>query len=318
MEEYKPSILFKNKHINTIFPTYFRKIELNYERQRLYIENNDFLDFDWIKNNNSKLLILCHGLEGSSNSHYIKAFSKYFSERSWDTLALNYRACSGEINSSPFFYVSGRGDEIKIALEISKNYSDIILAGFSLGANKVLDYMAKEIYKPENLKGAFVVSPPCDLYGSSIMMKRGINKIYSNFFLKQLKNKVTKKLEKYPNIFDDFNISIEKVLKTKNLMDFDNEFTAKINNCQDAMEYYIKNSSLYSLDKIDKTCHILTALDDPMMSKTCYPIEAVKKNKNLSLTMPKFGGHVSYASFNKEYWLEQYAYNYINTSILKK
>lgn len=318
MKEYKPSILFKNGHINTIFPTYFRKVEVNYERERINLENKDFLDFDWIKNNNNKLLILCHGLEGSSKSHYIKAFARYFSERNWDILALNYRSCSGEINTSPSYYVSGKGDEIDIALSLSTKYKKIVLTGFSLGANKVLHYMGNTENKTENLKGAFVVSPPCDLYGSSIMMNRGLNKIYANFFLKQLKEKVIKKQEKYPEIFKNTNISMDKVLGAKTLIEFDDEFTAKINGCKDAFEYYTKNSSIYSLDKIDRPCHILTALDDPMMSETCYPVEAVKKNKNLSLEMPKFGGHISYASLSKEYWLEKYAYEYIETKILNK
>lgn len=318
MKEYRPSILFKNRHINTIFPTYFRKVNVKYERERINLKNKDFLDFDWIKNNNTKLIILCHGLEGSSESHYIKAFSKYFSERNWDILALNYRSCSGEVNKSPNYYVSGKGDEIDIALDYSKKYENIILAGFSLGANKVLHYMGNTENKLESIKGAFVVSPPCDLYGSSIMMNKGINKIYANFFLKQLKEKVFQKIKKYPDIFFNSNISIEKALKAKTLIEFDDEFTAKVNGYKDAFEYYTKNSSIYSLCKIDRPCHIVMALDDPMMSKTCYPTDAVKKNKNLSLNTPKFGGHVSYASISEEYWLEKYAYEYIETKILKK
>lgn len=318
MKEYKPSILFRNGHINTIFPTYFRKVTVEYERERINLEDKDFLDFDWIKKNNKKLLILCHGLEGSSNSHYIKAFAKYFSEMAWDILALNYRFCSGEINRDAKYYVSGKGDEIDIALSLAKEYEEIVFAGFSLGANKILHYMGSTENKIDKIKGAFVVSPPCDLYGSSIMMNNGINKIYANFFLKQLKEKIVIKQKKYPNIFKDKNISIEQALKAKTLIDFDNEFTAKINGCRDAFEYYSKNSSLYCLNKIDRPCHIVTALDDPMMSKTCYPIDAVKKNKNLTLNTPKFGGHVSYASVSKEYWLEKYAYEYIETKILKK
>ncbi|MBQ3438272.1 MAG: alpha/beta fold hydrolase [Fusobacterium sp.] len=316
MDEYKASIIFKNSHINTVFPTLFRKVKVEYEREKIFIEN-DFLNFDWIKRGNSKIIILCHGLEGSSRSHYMKSFARYFSNKNWDILALNYRGCNREINSSPFYYVSGMGDEIEIALKHTNNYKEIILVGFSLGANKILHYLGNEKNIPENLKGAFVVSPPCDLYGSSIVMAKKRNKIYSNFFLKRLKKKVMLKDEKYPNIFEKFGISLEKVLKTKNLIDFDNEFTSKLNGFKDAAEYYIKNSSLYGLDKINKPTLILTALDDPMMSPTCYPRAAVKTNKFLELKTPKYGGHVSYASFQKEYWLEKYAYEYIENYILK-
>lgn len=318
MKEYKPLWIFKNSHINTIFPTFFRNIEIKYERQRVFFEDRDFLDFDWIKNKNSKLIILCHGLEGSSNSHYIKAFAKYFSSRQWDVLALNYRSCNGEINPSPFYYVSGKGDEIEKALEYTADYSEIILIGFSLGANKILHYLGNEENLNKKIKGAFVVSPPCDLEGSSQMMIKKSNQLYTNFFLKQLKNKVLEKQKKYPNIFKAFDISFEDVLNTKNLIAFDNEFTAKLNGYRNAKEYYINNSSLYTLNNINIPTIILTALDDPMMSLTCYPKDIVKNNPFLELKTPKYGGHVSYASFGKEYWLEKYAYEYIERKILKK
>ncbi|WP_022819196.1 YheT family hydrolase [Fusobacterium russii] len=318
MKEYKPSLLFKNAHINTIFPTFFRKIEVKYQREKIFLNNFDFLNFDWIKNGNKRIIILCHGLEGSSNSHYIKAFAKYFSERNWDVLALNYRSCDGEISASPFYYVSGKGDEIEIALKYTAAYDEIVLIGFSLGANKILHYLGNEDIQNKKIKGAFVVSPPCDLHGSSLMMIKKSNKFYSDFFLKQLKNKVLKKEEKYPKIFNSFGISLEKVLNTKNLIDFDNEFTAKLNGFKNADEYYIKNSSLYTLNKIKINTLILTAMDDPMMSESCYPREKVKLNPFLNLQTPKYGGHVSYASFTKEYWLENYAYDYIENNIIKK
>lgn len=318
MKEYKPSLLFRNSYINTIFPTFFRKIDVNYKRERIFLKDGDFLDLDCIKNGNSKAIILCHGLEGSSNSHYIKAFAKYFSERAWDIFALNYRSCNGEINPSPFYYVSGKGDEIEIALKQASSYDEVILAGFSLGANKVLHYLGNERNISENVKGAFVVSPPCDLCGSSIVMTKKSNKIYANFFLEQLKKKITLKQERYPNIFKKFGISLDKVLNSKNLIEFDDEFTAKLNGYKDATDYYIKNSSLYTLNNIDRPSLILTALDDPMMSISCYPKEAIKTNSFLKLETPKYGGHVSYASFGSEYWLEKYAFEYIENKILKK
>lgn len=318
MKEYKPSLLFKNAHINTIFPTFFRKINVNYVREKIFLKDSDFLNFDWIKNGNKKLIILCHGLEGSSDSHYIKAFAKYFSEKNWDILALNYRSCDGEISPSPFYYVSGKGDEIEAALKHSTSYDEIVLIGFSLGANKVLHYLGNENIENSRIKGAFIVSPPCDLHGSSLMMIKKSNKIYSDFFLKQLKNKVLKKEEKYPKIFNAFGINLEKVLNTKNLIEFDDEFTAKLNGFENADEYYTKNSSLYTLDKINIRTLILTAMDDPMMSESCYPREISKLNPLIELQTPKYGGHVSYASFEKEYWLEKYAYEYIENKIIKK
>ena len=93
--EYKPSLIFKNAHINTCFPTLFRKINVSYTRERISTPDEDFLDIDWMKNGNTKVIVLCHGLEGSSRSKYIQGTARYFSERGWDILAMNYRGCSG-------------------------------------------------------------------------------------------------------------------------------------------------------------------------------------------------------------------------------
>lgn len=316
MKEYKPTWLFQNKHINTCYPTFFRKIDLAFDRQRIYLEDGDFLDFDWWKKGSHKLLVLCHGLEGSAQSHYIKAFAKYFGEKGWDSLALNYRSCSGEPNASPCFYIAGKGDEIDFALQEAKNYQEIVLVGFSLGANKVLDYLGKTEKIPPNVKGGFVVSPPCDLQESSFLFSKGWNKIYEKHFLRALTRKIEEKVKKYPHIFEGSKVELEDLKRLKTLVDFDNAFTSKLAGFQDAFDYYKKNSSKYVLKNIRCKTLILTALDDPMMSPRCYPREEVEKNPYLELITPQYGGHISYASFSKRYWLECFAYEYIEKKIL--
>lgn len=318
MKEYSPFLFFRNPHINTCFPTFFRKVEVEYNRERISIGKDDFLDFDWIKKGNSKMILLCHGLEGSSESHYMKAFARYFSERSWDVLALNYRSCSKEPNPSPFFYVAGKGDEISIALELSKEYQEVVLIGFSLGANKVLDYLGEEKNIPKNVKMGVAVSPPCDLKESSLLFSKAWNRIYEWYFLRQLKRKVREKEKKYPNILKERGISIEKVQKSKTLVEFDHYLTSQLAGCLDAYDYYQKNSSLFHLKKIHHPTLILTALDDPMMSEHCYPREEVKNNPWISLETPKYGGHISYASFQKEYWLEKFVFEKIKLYRIKE
>lgn len=318
MKEYKPSLLFRNNHFNTCYPTFFRRIPLTYERERIYTENGDFLDFDFFRKGNKKLLILCHGLEGSARSHYIKAFVRYFGERSWDSLALNYRSCSGETNASSFFYVAGKGDEITLALERAKEYEEVVLVGFSLGGNKVLHYLGKTEEIPLNVKGGVAISPPCDLKESSFLFSKGINKMYEQFFLGRMKKKLKEKRKKYPALFEGMDIPFEKLDKVKNLIAFDNDFTSKLTGFRDAFDYYEKNSSLYVLKNIRHRTLILTAFDDPMMGPNCYPWEEVEKNSYLELKVPQHGGHISYASFSKTYWLEEFVYQYVTERILKK
>ena len=143
MIEYKPCFLFRNKHINTCFPTLFRRINIEYERERIDTPDGDFLDLDWIKNGNDKIIVLCHGLEGSSRSKYIQGTARYFSERGWDVLAINYRGCSGEMNRKLTFYHMGYTEDLETALKKTSQYKKVVLAGFSLGANVVLKYLGE-------------------------------------------------------------------------------------------------------------------------------------------------------------------------------
>ncbi len=80
-----PPWYFINGHFETIVPSLFYEVEgVNYERERLELMDGDFLDLDWLKRGNRRLMVLSHGLEGSSDRHYIKRPAKYFSEKGWD------------------------------------------------------------------------------------------------------------------------------------------------------------------------------------------------------------------------------------------
>ena len=118
----------KNKHLETIIPALFRKIDIAYERVRVELPDGDFMDLDYVMNNSKNLLILFHGLEGSSNSQYIKGFSKYFSNQIFDICAVNFRSCSGENNRLLTSYHSGKSDDVEYIINhiiTNKNYLTI-------------------------------------------------------------------------------------------------------------------------------------------------------------------------------------------------
>ena len=105
--DYNPKRIFRNGHLNTMYPYLFRKkISPNYQRERFLTSDDDFVDLDFLKTSSDKLVILCHGLEGSSNSQYIQYISTYLSNHNWDVMAMNYRSCGGEINNQIPMYHS--------------------------------------------------------------------------------------------------------------------------------------------------------------------------------------------------------------------
>ena len=111
--DYKPPLLFKNRHINTIYSSLFRKTKpLSFKRKRIETLDEDFLDIDLIENGSKKIVILCHGLEGSSDSKYIQATAKLLSLNGYSVAAMNYRFCSGEINRQLVTYHSGKTDDL--------------------------------------------------------------------------------------------------------------------------------------------------------------------------------------------------------------
>ena len=190
---YKPKTLLKNGHINTIYASLFRKVNLNnsFTRKRIETEDDDFLDIDFLKNENNKIAILCHGLEGSSSSKYIKGTSNLLSSNGYDIAAMNYRSCSGEINKQLKTYHSGQTDDLNSVINlVLPNYDEIYLIGFSLGGNIILKYIGDGIHKIHpKIKATVGISVPVDLHGSSLELSKFKNSIYNKRFLKTLTKK---------------------------------------------------------------------------------------------------------------------------------
>lgn len=312
--DYKPSFLFKNGHINTCFPTLFRRVEVEYRRERINTPDVDFIDIDWIKNGNDKVILLCHGLEGSSKSKYIQGVAKYFSTRGWDILAMNYRGCSGEINKKIKFYNMGQIEDLAEVIKKTEDYKKVVLAGFSLGAGLIINYLGKTKIYPKNLYCAIVVSPPCDALGSARTFVKKSNFIYKKHFMDRLKKKIKEKSIVHPD-----KINLDRVLACDSIEEFDDVFTAPQYGYKDALDYYDKVSPRKSIPFIKIPTLILMAEDDPIMSESCYPVKESSKNKYITLQITKYGGHVGYARFFGEvYWLEERIFDYINNIMRKK
>ena len=134
----------KNKHLETMLPALFRKVSVKYNRERVELADGDFIDLDWVCRGNKSLLILFHGLEGSSQSQYIKGFANYFSNLHFDVCAMNFRSCSGENNRLLVSYHMGKSDDVSLIIDHilkQNNYNHLVLGGFSLGGNVLLKYL---------------------------------------------------------------------------------------------------------------------------------------------------------------------------------
>lgn len=302
---YKPPLIFRNGFVSTVYSGLFRRaINIDQKRERINLPDGDFLDLDWSfsKEKTSKLIILLHGLGGNAQRHYMTGTAKLFNQNNIDAVCVNFRGCSGEENLKYRTYHSGDTEDLNAVIEhiiSKKNYLNIFIKGFSLGANVTLKYIGERDIIPNQIKAAIAVSAPCDLNGSSLELHKFKNLPYHEMFRIQLKVKLKQKQKRFPN-----RISNSDIKKIKTLKDFDDIYTSKAHGFKDAEDYYEKSSSLQFLYNLKIPTLILNAKNDSFLSPECYPIKEANKNPNLYLEMPEYGGHVGFYSNDNIFYNE--------------
>ena len=290
---YKPSLLFKNNHFNTIYKTLFYNKTLHYSRERIETPDNDFIDLDFSIVNSTTLVIALHGLEGSSKSKYILSVINHLNSQNIDAVAVNFRGCSGEDNNHLHSYNSGKTDDVSLIINhiLTKySYKKIVLLGYSMGGNITLKYLGETNQIPHEVKVAIAISVPCDLEGSSNSLSNWNNAIYMNRFLKTLKDKSLTKIAKFP----ESNLDKSAILNAKNFEDFDNAVTAPLFGFKNAKDYWAQCSSKQFIPSIKTPTLVINAKDDSFLSKSCFPILEAENHKQLYLETPKYGGHVGF------------------------
>lgn len=316
--DYKPPLRYRNANIQTVLPSLLRKIKsVQYQRQRIQTTDGDFIDLDWscVATNNSNiarapqtntsLAVLCHGLEGSSDRAYMMGMVKAFNQSGIDTVAYNYRGCSGEVNLQKKFYTAGATDDLQDVLDAIKKqgqYQSIYLVGFSLGGNLVLKYGGENGKNIDPvIKGIVGISAPCDLRSSSLEMHKSKNYLFSLRFLKMLFAKIKEKSKQYPEL-NDINLKSIRTLK-----EFDDHFTAPLAGYKDAEDYWENASAIRVLSQIAIPTLILNAADDPILGTECYPYQEAQSNDCVFLEIPHWGGHVGFMHQPNlaEYWHER-------------
>jgi len=293
---YKPPLFFRNAHVSTIYTALFRQnARVKFTRERLETPDNDFLDLDWIKRDSSRLAILCHGLEGSSDNAYISNTAKTLSE--YDICALNYRGCGGEPNRFIKSYHSGKTEDLAAVIDSAlDDYEEIYLVGFSVGGNLCLKYLGERAASVDpKIKAAVAFSVPVSLESCAIELAKPENFVYMKKFLVRLEEKIKIKEELFPG-----ELSSENFHRIKNFLDYDEKFTAPLNGFKDAKDYWTQSSCARVLDGITVPSLLVSAQDDPFLGEACYPVEAAKQNPNFFLEIPEYGGHVGFGTWQEK------------------
>ncbi len=271
-----------------------------YVRHRWTTPDADFIDVDWLAPGRDEhtadtpLLVLFHGLEGSSASHYARAYAQVARQLGWRFAVPHFRGCSGEPNLAARAYHSGDFEEVGWILDRFRRLhpGPRVAVGISLGGNALLRWAEEAGETASNSVGAVAaVSSPIDLAAGGHAIGLGFNRhTYTRMFLRSLRPKALRKLAWHPGLFNR-----EKMLSARDLYDFDNLYTAPVHGFRNTDDYWHRGSAKPHLARIRIPALVLNALNDPFVPARSLP-NAHEVGRHVTLWQPLHGGHAGFAS----------------------
>jgi predicted alpha/beta-fold hydrolase len=248
-------------------------------------------------------VILVHGLEGSSDAGYARSFAHAALQAGYAAHRFNMRSCAGtEHLSGKALYHSGQTSDLLAVVRAIKAQAPIFLAGFSLGGNVVLKLAGELGESAKDLfAGVMAVSTPIDLAACARRLQAAENFIYSNRFLRRLKQRIRLKERLTPGLF-----RLDALDRVKSVYEFDDQFTAPAFGFGTADNYYATQSSQQFLDRIRVPALLVQAKDDPLIPFEVYNHPAFSRNPSLRLLAVDQGGHIGFISRTKpRFWLDE-------------
>jgi predicted alpha/beta-fold hydrolase len=300
MTDYRAPWWLPGGNLQTIWPALFaRRTDGDpprYRRERWDTPDGDFVDLDWLEGGapgaSQALLVLFHGLEGSSRSHYAEAFADFAAAHGMRYVVPHFRGCSGELNRGPRAYHSGDHDEVGwILRRLRAGHAGPVLAvGVSLGGNALMRW-AGEVEQDAARSVAAIASvcSPLDLAAGGRAIGRGFNRlVYTTMFLRTMKPKALRKWTQHPGLFDR-----EALLAARDLYEFDNIFTAPLHGFRDTEDYWARASAKPHLARIRVPALALNARNDPFVPAPSLPARA-QVGPCVTVWQPPHGGHVGF------------------------
>lgn len=270
-----------------------------WKRERWDTPDGDFVDVDWradaiTTQEKRPLLVLFHGLEGSSNSHYAQAFAAETQQRGWRMAVPHFRGCSGEINWAPRAYHSGDFEEIGWILNRMREQHDgpMYAVGISLGGNALMRWAGEMGHAARRVvDGIASVCSPIDLTASGNAIDSGLNKaIYARMFLATMKPRAMQKLQQFPGLFDP-----QELRAATTLYAFDDVFTAPLHGFRNTDDYWDRASAKPGLSRVQIPALVLNARNDPFIPEHSLPTQG-QVSDCVTLWQPNAGGHVGFPS----------------------
>jgi predicted alpha/beta-fold hydrolase len=307
-ESFTPPWWLKNPHLQTFLGSlYSPGTDPKFQHQHLELPDGDFLQLDWSQNpgNDTPIVLILHGLEGSSRSSYVRRLVLDLYPQGYQCLVMHFRGCGGHVNRLQRTYHSGETQDLDLITRwLRHTYPNrpIAVIGYSLGANVLLKWLGEQRDKAP-IQAAVAVCPPLRLEVCARRLEHGLSRIYQMLLLKSLVNKISEKYRHRTSPLD-----LNRVAKARTFFEFDDAVTAPLHGFASADEYYRQSSSRPYLKSIRRPSLIISTFDDPFMTPEVLPhIDELGPQSQLEIT--RYGGHVGFIAargfFGIRFWLEQ-------------
>lgn len=300
-------------HTQTLWRRFVPGNNIHQRRQRVELSDGDFIDVDWVDGpagSQLPVIFLLHGLCGSSGSPYIQSLQRFAQQQGYTSVAMNFRGCSGEINRLARAYHSGCIEDVEEVYQAVRGQvgdRPFVCAGFSLGGNVLLNWMA-QLSPSHHVLGGVAVSTPFSLAYCSEALNTGMSRLYGQYFRGRLVRDVEAKRAWFRHQGwhqeEEKLASLGDLRRLRTLWEFDDQVTAPLHGFADAPDYYARCSSGNVLGAIKVPAVLIQSRNDPIIPERSLP-DPTELPARMRLLLTEAGGHVGFTSASDPLWLER-------------
>jgi predicted alpha/beta-fold hydrolase len=293
---YRAPVWLAGGHAQTIWPYFLRRPDVPLRREAVETPDGDVWMFDWLDAPAARaapLVVLFHGLEGNSYSHYARALLVELANLGWRGVVPHFRGCAGEPNRRPRAYHSGDYEEVGAMLAAIRArvtaQTKLYACGVSLGGSALLNWLGRHREAAgEIVQRAASVSAPLDLMAAGVAIDRGLNRIYASHFLMSLKPKALDMARRFPGTLEP-----SRIRRVRSMWDFDDLVTSPLHGFSGTTDYWTRASSKPWLASVAVPTLVLNARNDPFVPGPSLP-RASEVSPAVVLEQPADGGHVGF------------------------
>ena len=309
---YRPAWWLLNPHLQTLWPSLFRpRIPLSLDRERVELDDGDFIDLSWVRDSCGPCVLVLHGLEGGLDSHYATGTLHTLSRAGFRPVFMHFRGCSGVPNRLPRSYHSGATEDLLSVLRylvVRLGKRPLAAVGYSLGGNLLLKYLGERT-PPVPLQAAVAISVPFRLGDAMRRLDRGFSRVYQRHLVDRLKASYARK---FAALASPLTVDVSRL---RSFFEFDDQVTAPLHGFAGAEDYYGRCSCRQFLRAVSTTTLILHARDDPFMFVDTIP-DADELGPRTTLEVADRGGHVGFVTgavpWRPRYWAEERLVAFLN------